>query len=83
LGVLHVLDEAAAAPLTPPMALVDDLLIDLRLFLRLREDPAEREAVAGDLKALGFERRAEFPLRGELSWFQKRGDSHIANSGGL
>jgi hypothetical protein len=70
LGVAHVLDEAAAAPLMERMRFFEALLIDLRAFLRIREDPADKLLATEGLRAMGFERRRDYPADG-LSSFRK------------
>jgi hypothetical protein len=63
-------DEAAAAPLMERSRFFEALLIDLRLYLRQREDSAEQAAAADALKVLGFGERQDFPAA-QLSWFHR------------
>jgi hypothetical protein len=71
LDVAHVRDEAAAAELIGSMAAFAELLVDLRLFLRFRERPAEKALAVSGLEALGLERWRDFPLAGGLTWFRR------------
>ncbi len=62
-------DDAAAAPHLERAATFTDLLIDPRLFLRLRDDLAEQEAVLGALAERGFAGRREYLADG-LTWLR-------------
>ena len=80
LDVAHVREETAAAPFMKQMDVFDALLIDVRTFLRLRENPADKALAVIGLEALGFEIHKNFFAAGPLSWFRRRleGGSAIA-----
>ena len=71
LDVVHVRDEAAAAALMAQMRVFDALLVDLRLFLRFREQPQDKALAVAGLQGVGFERRRDFVLAGGLAWFSR------------
>jgi hypothetical protein len=60
LDASEVRDEAAAAPHMARMAQFSALLIDPRLFLRVRPTNEEEEGVLADLAGLGFNRRRDY-----------------------
>ena len=62
-------DDAAAAPHLDRAAMFTDLLIDPRLFLRLREGWAEQDRLLQTLADRGFRERREF-LSDGLTWLR-------------
>jgi hypothetical protein len=72
LSVAHVREETATAPFMKHMDVFDALLIDVRTFLRLRENPSDKALAVSGLEALGFEGHKNFFAAGPLSWFRKR-----------
>ena len=70
LDVAQVADEAAAAPHLQRVRAFDALLIDPRIFLRLRDDPADQAALALALEAIGFDACRDYPASG-LCWFHR------------
>ncbi|MGI9169887.1 MAG: hypothetical protein ACR2FH_06885, partial [Caulobacteraceae bacterium] len=70
LDVAHASTEASAAPHLENARAFDALLIDLRLFIRLREAASDQMALAESLRAMGFDRRRDYPFEG-LYWFHR------------
>ena len=70
LDVAQVHTEASAAPHLENTRAFEALLIDLRLFVRVRETFAEQMALAETLNAMGFDKRRDYPAEG-LFWFRK------------
>jgi hypothetical protein len=71
LDVSEVSDDSAAAPhLLAASRSFGSLLIDPRLFIRLREGVGERGRLFNDLVGLGYTWRREYP-DDELTWFCK------------
>jgi hypothetical protein len=64
-------DDAAAAPHLDRAAMFTDLLIDPRLFLRLREGWAEQDRLLETLAGRGFGGRREY-LSDGLTWLRGR-----------
>jgi hypothetical protein len=60
LDASEVRDDAAAAPHLARMTQFSALLIDPRLFIRLRDTVAEQDRVLRDLGELGFNRRRDY-----------------------
>jgi len=72
LGVAHVRTEAAADPHFRDLVHFEALLIDLRIFLRLRPTVEEQDMAADRLNALGFVKRRDY-RRERLEWFSRSG----------
>jgi hypothetical protein len=70
LDVAQVADDAAAAPHMLRIAAFEALLIDPRIFLRRRDDPADQAALAQALEAMGFDARRDYPAIG-VGWFHR------------
>ena len=68
--VTHVRDDVAADPYFKRMPVFDALLVDLRLFLRLRNLPEEKAAAIDALRSVGFDVERRFHYE-SLSWVQK------------
>ncbi|MDQ2860501.1 MAG: hypothetical protein M3T55_07210 [Pseudomonadota bacterium] len=72
LDVVHFANEATAAPHLERVTAFEAMLIDPRIFLRLRRDPEEQTALARNLHDAGFDERKDFP--GDyLCWFYRSG----------
>lgn len=70
LDVAHVRTEASAAPHLENIRSFEALLIDLRLFVRIRETFAEQTVLSETLQAMGFDSRRDYPAEG-LFWFRR------------
>ena len=68
LDVAHVRTEAAAAPHLGAARAFEALLIDLRLFVRIREAFADQVLLAETLHSMGFDKRRDYPAE-SLFWF--------------
>jgi|GEM_PF-1653021 len=70
LDVAHVRTESSAAPYVEYAGAFEALLIDLRLFIRLREGFAEQMILAETLRSMGFDAHRDYPAEG-LFWFRR------------
>ena len=73
LNVAYGFDDDAASTLIDSLSAVENLLIDPRLFLRVR-DPADQERLALDLERNGFDRRHDYPGKA-LALFSRSANS--------
>ncbi len=70
LDASQVREEAAAAPHVEKAGVFAALLIDPRLFIRLREDPSEQDRLVEYLGSLGFGARRDY-FGDELVWLRR------------
>ncbi len=72
LDVSQYRDEPAAAAAMAQLGAMEGLLIDPRLFLRLRAGAAERDDLIARLQRDGLALRRDYPVEG-LFWFERVG----------